>query len=130
MKTVYFAHPISDYGTPWEVAAETAIGLALPGFDIVNPNRPDFDDSYRAKGMQFFMDRAAECDALVATPFPDGSFGAGVGKEAFAVMMARRPIYLLDRAALTVALGVVEPVLNVAQTRLWIERYRSIPKPG
>lgn len=124
MKRVYFAHPVSDYGTSWEAAAETAITKALPGCDLVNPNAPDHEAAYQARGMTYFLEVCAGCDAVVAAPFPDGNFGAGVGKEAFTFVIARKPVYLLDRATLAVERGVVGPVLTVEQTRRWLAHYR------
>ena len=127
MMTVYFAHPVSDYGTQWEEDAMRAIRACqdFEGWEILNPNRPGFEAGYRERGMQFFIERCDECDAVVAAPFPDGNYGAGVGKEVFSFIMRRRPIYLIDRATLTIAPGIVRPVLSVDDTRLRLNHYST-----
>lgn len=124
MRQVYFAHPISDYGTTWEAAAETAISLALPGFEIVNPNQPDFDDGYRVRGMQFFLDRCAECDAVVWSPFPNGLVGAGVAKEVASFAVSGAAMMLGRDLRLVYGWPAAALILSVEQTRALIAHYR------
>ena len=123
--SVYFAHPVSDYGSTWQAKALMAIRACqdFEGWDITNPDRPEFEAGYRAHGMQFFIERCDECDAVVAAPFPDGNYGAGVGKEFFSFVMRRRPVYLINRETLAIAPGIAGPVLSVEMTRKWVGHY-------
>lgn len=81
MMRFYFAHPVTDYGTPWERQAVDAIKRVFGPCEVVNPNRPDWQDAYKRFGMQFFIERCDECEHVVWAPFPDGSVGAGVWQE-------------------------------------------------
>lgn len=121
---VYFAHPITDYGTEREVSAVNVIEGA--GWQVENPNQPHHQAGYDAGGMQYFERLSAACDALVFMRFPDGSIGAGVGKEIDAARGAGKPIFELFGGRIHSVDGTPTPVLSVEDTRATIQRLRVI----
>lgn len=121
---IYFAHPITDYGTEREGMALT--WLEADGWEVENPNQPHHQAGYDQGGMEYFQRIASECDALVFTRFPDGSIGAGVGKEIEAASAAGRPIYEWFDGEIYSAYGMPTPVLSVERTRATIKRLRAI----
>lgn len=76
MRRVYFAHPISQYGTPLE--ARIIGELSVNGIEVVNPSsdeiKTDFE-AYKAANpdnyMQFFKDLCNTCNAIAFTTFED-----------------------------------------------------------
>jgi hypothetical protein len=78
---IYFAHPVSDYDTEREGEFVSLIHKAFPGSHVVNPNGEDHKEAYALQGMSYFEELVCECEALVAAPFPDGTWGMGVWKE-------------------------------------------------
>jgi hypothetical protein len=83
--TVYFAHPISDYGSDRERRCIDALETA--GYAVVNPGDEERQRAYDrdvALGgavMEYFEWLAAECDAIAFLPFYDRKIGAGVAAE-------------------------------------------------
>ena len=51
------------------------------GFEIVNPNKQELQERYKAEGMDVFLAAVTECDAIAFRSFPDGKISAGVKKE-------------------------------------------------
>ncbi len=101
---LYFAHPVTDYDTQWERDALSIIAQLydLDLWEIVNPNTPEHDAGYKARGMDYFFDLLETCHGIIWSPFPDGSVGAGVAKEVYTftgrIKTGKRPmIYELDR---------------------------------
>jgi len=78
-KKVYYAHPISIYDTAQEKRDITL--LEQMGFEILNPNTPEYDASYKKGGMDIFKEAVENCDMLAFRAFPDGSIPAGIAKE-------------------------------------------------
>lgn len=93
-KLIYFAHPINTYKTSLEQKLLNLLAARWKDDIIVNPadrkhevvvqklkeNNPD------ANVMGYFVDLVKSCDAVVVLPFGDGKWGAGVYKEAEAVL--------------------------------------------
>jgi hypothetical protein len=104
--TVYYAHPISTYGTPVE-QRDLALLKAL-GLTVVNPNTPEHDSGYRRNGMPYFGILVQECDCLAFRAFTDGSIPAGVAQEI--QMLGAKPVFELPSA-------VVRRTLTVEATR-------------
>lgn len=112
---VYFAHPVSDYGTPRETAA--AAVMEAVGWSVENPNQPHHQRGYDAGGMGYFEQIARACDGLAFMRFPNGAIGAGVGKEVGAALDASKPVYELFDGEVHLVTGMPTPVLSVAATR-------------
>jgi len=103
---VYFAHPVTDYGTAQETAdIATLEGL---GLEVVNP--AGNEDNYKKYGMEFFLEMVDGCDALAFRPFVGGSIGAGVADEIIRATVAGMPIIELPA-------DPIQRALNVVQTR-------------
>lgn len=79
MKRVYYAHPISMYGTALE--SMDICMLELLGFEVVNPNMSELDSAYQLEGMAAFTRVIQTCDVLAFRSFRDGKISAGVGVE-------------------------------------------------
>lgn len=120
---IYFAHPITDYGKQRE--GNVLTWLEADGWEVENPNQPHHQVGYDQGGMEYFQRLASECDALVFTRFPDGSIGAGVGKEIDAAQASGRPVYEWFDGEMYSTYGLPTPVLSVPQTRARIAQYRT-----
>lgn len=128
---MYYAHPMSWYGTPEEYRDMMAISTA--GHKPFNPNRSELDRAVKAEkaagrgGMEPFMKIIKdETDAIAVRPFKDGRLGAGVAKELFEAIIWSKPVYVLRTLddSYTVSLtkepnprSLLPGVLTVAQTK-------------
>jgi hypothetical protein len=120
---IYFAHPVTDYGTNRE--GNVLTWLEADGWEVENPNQPHHQDGYARDGMVYFESLASSCDALVFTRFPDGSIGAGVGKEIDAAHGSGIPIYEWFGGELYSMYCMPTPVLSVEDTRSTITKLRQ-----
>lgn len=77
----YYAHAISSYNTDEEV--EDILALERLGFEVLNPNNPEYDAAYKQRGMEVFLELVDSCDCLVFRAFDDerATIPAGVWKE-------------------------------------------------
>jgi hypothetical protein len=114
---VYYAHCKSIYDTPQE-QRDVALLESL-GFDVVNPNDPEWRVQYVgawvAQGLSGaeIMDKfveyiTASCHAVAFRALPDGRIPAGVYKEVMGARAEGMPILELPRALLTRGLGLEE----------------------
>jgi hypothetical protein len=102
-RSIYYAHPMSWYGTDHEKADMQCIRTEWPGIKIVNPGGETITDQFRAwtaahpyiGPMAFFEDVVKNTEALVYRTFRDGKIGAGVAKEILAAHVWGLPIYRL-----------------------------------
>ena len=105
-KLVYFAHPLTHYGTKFEQSCEqTIVGeFKLMGKDIIvfNPNQVWLDRLYTARkrdkvddAFAIFEEITSVCDITVGATFHDGMLGAGVFKELKKSVQCGCPTYLL-----------------------------------
>jgi len=123
MKKIYFAHSVTDFGTERQ---ERAIASLSEHWEVVSPDFPEHQVGYAKEGMAYFERLAASCDLLAFMRFPNGSIGAGVGKEIEAAKGAgvRWILEWFDGQTFPVY-GDPTPILSVSQTRALIERLRS-----
>lgn len=119
---IYFAHPVTDYGGPRQAAA--IVMLERSGYVVENPDQPNHQAGYKLGGMDYFMRIVEGCDALAYLRFPDGSIGAGVGKEILAAQLAGIPVYDIGYGELTPD-DDPAPVLSVDETRALLAELRS-----
>lgn len=124
---IYFAHPITDYGTERQASAIAAIEEYLgDAWQVENPDQPHHQVGYSEEGMLYFERLAASCDAIAFMRFPDGSIGAGVGKEIDAAQGSGRAVYEYFGGDLHAVYGMPTPILSVEDTRAAIKRYRVV----
>ncbi|RLD67280.1 MAG: hypothetical protein DRI84_02900 [Bacteroidetes bacterium] len=79
---VYYAHPISLYGTPQEERDLKLLEYLHPKAIIYNPaTDKGVEEGYKEKGMRYFYEIINHCDFLYFRAFPDLKIGAGVWGE-------------------------------------------------
>jgi hypothetical protein len=127
---IYFAHHMNEYGTALEERAIVAIKehFASIGGELINPGSPEIGAAaktlYPLVGMEMFDVIARNCDIVVAMPFIDGKFGAGVYSELLAARRAKRPLYRVDLETLQISpMDFLEiEGLSISETRKRIGR--------
>ena len=136
---VYFAHPISSYGTDQE--KKIIAGLQGMGLTIVNPNDQEHQDRVREIQnqyadrnessrivMEYFVKVCSACDGCVLLPFPDRSLGAGIVKEVQSFLDNKKKVQEVKlNADGNVSLHDVPTLsaykcLDVGQTRAMLKR--------
>lgn len=98
--TIYYAHPITWYGTDQEAAD---LDLLNDRFAVINPGSPatvaHAKKVKKASGskavMEWFTDKVRHADALAYRTFNDGALGAGVAQEILTAIIHGIPIYQL-----------------------------------
>lgn len=75
----YYARSISIYGT--EQDKRDILTLQKMGFDVVDPNQPEYQERYKTEGMDLFIRLIRECHCLSFRSHPDMYIPAGVAKE-------------------------------------------------
>lgn len=108
---VYYAHPITLYGTPAET--RDIATLEALGFEVVNPNTPELDAAYKERGMEVFTPVVESCDALAFRSFPDGSIPAGVAQEIKVIHALNRPVIELPHM-------IGNRILSLENTRCYL----------
>jgi hypothetical protein len=120
--TCYYAHPVSNYGTPEE--REALKTLRTLGLQVVNPNSPEYRERYAAESMQMFLDIVGACQSLAFRSFEDGTIGAGVASEIGAARAAGIPVFELPPLA-----QVALRTLSVEATRDKLEALKQGWRP-
>ena len=94
---VYYAHPMTTYGSEQEQADLELIRVVFgPDAEIINPNHPDHQAGCKILGMTYFTEIVKLCDAVVGRSFEDGEWGSGVYAELAAAGAARKLVYEID----------------------------------
>jgi len=79
---IYYAHPISMYGSLQEKRDIEQIKSIFPNSIIYNPGSDEESNiGYKKEGMEYFYNKIAFSDILIFRAFPDGKLGAGVVGE-------------------------------------------------
>lgn len=88
------------------------------GFEVLNPNKQEYEILYKEKGMQVFLDLVDSCDCLAFRAFDDdnASIPAGVWKEICRADDNGKPFFELTG-------GISERVLTVEGTRNMLTAY-------
>ncbi|OGZ04876.1 MAG: hypothetical protein A3C93_03450 [Candidatus Lloydbacteria bacterium RIFCSPHIGHO2_02_FULL_54_17] len=140
MKKVYFAHPINTYGTPLEVELLALVKEKWPHHEVVNPSdQVHIDkvaelkkDDPKANVMPYFEALTASCDELVALPFADNMWGAGVWAEAEKMLAKGGWVWVIhpdSRKVTYVPKLLPELKLSVDETRARIRNPDGTSKP-
>jgi hypothetical protein len=133
--SLYFAHPISDYGTAFE--SKIVETLELQGLLIENPNQPHHQEGYARGGMDYFMDQVLPlCGGCVFLPFPGGLIGSGVAMEIEHFMDRRQQVIEVGRdpglGTFLLSCFVLDEarILSRDETRGVTKVMRSLPNGG
>lgn len=127
---LYFAHPLNDYGTEREKKCLKLIKQEFPSSEIVNPNSKMSTEMYKLFGFVYFEMLVNTCERIVAVPFPDGEFGAGVYREMQIMENNHGPIYAISKnidSLTTFNVLAVRP-LSIAETRWRVHDKQKIRK--
>ncbi len=130
MLKIYFAHPVSDFGTPFE--ERVVQSLAVGGFEVVNPNSPEHQAGYAARSFKYTKEVRAGCDICAFLRFPNGKLGTGVASEVADFRKRGLPIYEIDPATLAL-IAITEPpdeVLPPDLTREETALMKALPNGG
>lgn len=94
---IYFAHPMSSYGTDVEDVAMGIIAKTFPDAEIVNPNQAMHQNNGKGR-FAYFEALVQSCDGIVYLAFPDGKIGAGIAGECKALLTSspNGSIYEID----------------------------------
>lgn len=129
MRRLYFAHPVTMYGTPQEALALEWLRLNLakpPIWEVVNPNSPEHAEGYLQRGMQYFLELCATCDECAFMAFPNGKIGHGVALEVQSFLDRDRPVCELIDDPIGHQRDTIEGrVLSVEETRALIAEIRG-----
>lgn len=128
---IYFAHPITDYGSKRQADALTALEAywreerPRQPLEIENPDQPHHQAGYVARGMDYFKGIVESCWSLAFMRFPNGAIGAGMGREIkWAFNTCGRVYELFDGRIYHVA-NMPTPILTVEETRTLIAQLRQ-----
>ena len=75
----YYAHCKGIYGTPQE-ARDVELLHSL-GFAVINPSEPQYDDGWKARGMDYADELVGGSDLVAFRALPDGAIPCGVYTE-------------------------------------------------
>ena len=104
---VYYAHPISLFGTPTQ-KRDMELLEAL-GLEIINPDDEEKQAGYESNGIEYFKEVVARADVVAFRAFPDGTIGAGVVMEITE--------YTEGKPVIEIPTGINKRALTVDQTR-------------
>lgn len=93
-KMIYYAHPIGFYFSEKELDTLEIIKKNYPDHCILNPN----NDNFVVSNMEYFLALVSICDLVIAQPFDDGKFGAGVAKEVIFAIQNGIPVKELNNS--------------------------------
>jgi len=110
-RRIYYAHPVTLYDSPIEQADIHT--LTALGWQVINPNEPQHELAYRARGMDYFTDLVKACNALAFRGFAAGEIPAGIHREIEAAQVMDLPIIELPSS-------IRRRVLNVDMTRAYL----------
>lgn len=112
MLKVYYAHPLSLYGTLQE---KRDIQLLLNlGLDVLNPNEQQHQEGYKKEKMEYFRKIVRACDVFAFRAFPDGKIGAGIIKEL--------EFFGTDKPIVELPHSISCRILTVEQTRDYLKQ--------
>jgi hypothetical protein len=129
---IYLAHPVSDYGSVRQAQAikaleEVSADLGRP-LTLVNPDSPIHQAGYAAEGMRYFKGIVESCDGLAFMRFPDGSIGAGVGREIRWALVGNLRIYEVFKGAVYTGIeSMPTPIITIEETREMLARLSERP---
>jgi hypothetical protein len=131
---IYYAHPVTTYGTELESADLALLKASFPDRRVVieNPSDPLHQQGYTKDGMPYFTRLAQQCDVTAIRCFPGGKHGAGCAAEASAAHSAGKLVLEIGLFP-TNAREVNRKAMSIKETKAKIEELRSrapiLPEP-
>lgn len=135
--TVYYAHPMTWYGTKAEKADMQAIAKRWPKAKIINPAMLEAEvEAYkkhngRDKVMEFFANLIRDkVDIVVVRPAKKKLLSGGVAREAFEAHNHDKGLYVFNKDDNSDEIDEISlaslffwwRVMPLAETREWLER--------
>jgi hypothetical protein len=122
---VYYAHPMGYYGRREEASWLKQIAELFPEHEIINPNTQEHDEAGGGNMSYYTKLVYNQCTDLVAMPYTDGCYGAGVAAEMGAMRQAGGKVWTIaDGALIEVDLEEVE-YLDIGET---VDRNRELER--
>lgn len=126
---IYFAHPMSHYGTEYEKMCLENIQNVFPKAEIVNPSDEHHVETYKSwkkHGMRYWKQLVAGCDAIVFATYKDGEVGMGVYTEIMEMVEYNGFIFEVDH--LGVGVVSLDTVYNIRPLSIQETRDRNFVK--
>jgi len=105
---IYYAHPMSLYGTPQE---ERDIKTLLDmGFGVLNPAEEQFREEAKQHNnqMSYFLQLLRKCDGVAFRGTPGGKITCGVVQEIKEAVLYNMPIIELPSSVIARAMSIPE----------------------
>lgn len=96
-KVIYYARPLSRYGTAQEAGEIQALKEMFPQFRIKAPKR----SFHSTKGLEYYHDMAESADMIVVSPRRKNRLSAGVWSEARHATKKKIPVFMLKEGSLS-----------------------------
>jgi hypothetical protein len=136
-KRMYFGRPINVFGSELDKLLIQRIQEAFPGYEIEDPNQQKHADGYQkykeetGNGMDYYTEVVLpSCDAGIFLCFRDGTWGAGVFREALFFADEAKPIFEISPSGSISSPDLnLAHVLSVSETRMRIrnDKGETIP---
>lgn len=134
---MYFGRPINVFGTELDQMLMQKIAEVFPGYEIEDPNQQKHADGYQkykeetGNGMDYYTEVVLpSCDAGIFLCFRDGSWGAGVFREALFFADENKLVFEISPTACISSPDLnLANVLSVSETRMRIrnDKGETIP---
>lgn len=125
---LYFAHPITDYGTERQEKAIASITAYFADvgrpIKLENPDQPHHKAGYAVSGMEYFKGVVEDCQGLVFMRFPNGAIGSGVGREIRWALVDNLWLYEVFGGTIYPLHDMPTPILTADETRALIAEIR------
>jgi len=96
-KVIYYARPLSRYGTAQEAGEIQALKEMFPQFRIKAPKRSFLS----TKGLDYYHDMAESADMIVVSPRRKNRLSAGVWSESRHAMKKKIPVFMIKGGSLS-----------------------------
>ena len=111
-KKAFYAHCVSIYDTKQEERDLELLNKL--GYEVFNPNKPEYSKMYKELGMMASVKFINDCDVLAFSALPGGHIPAGVYKEIMIASDKSIPIFEIPMFSL-------RKIMTVNDTRAYIK---------
>jgi len=132
---IYFAHPITHYGTELEKLMLNAIETKFPESEIFNPNAEWLQRVYAARKaakmesgdcFRIFTEIAEVCDSVVGNTFLNRTLGCGIFGEMVKASEAGKEIHLIECSEQIVPRGMIKVEWHEPGTASLVDQYVQV----